>query len=313
MMTRQKITVVGAGNVGGTTAQRLAERDLYDVVLVDIAEGVPQGKALDIAQAGPVCGYNSRVVGTNGYEETAGSSIAVITSGMPRKPGMSRDELLTTNAKIVKSVVTELVSRSPEIILILVTNPLDAMVHVARRVSGLPKSRIIGMAGVLDSARMRTFIASELNVPVTDVEAMVLGGHGDTMVPLPRYTTVKGRPVSELMSKEKLDAIVKRTRDGGAEIVSLLKTGSAFYAPSASAAAMVEAIHKDQKQVMPCAVLCEGEYGLKNVIVGVPVKLGRGGAEQIMEYELTSDERAALETSANAVRELCSTVDRLMA
>ncbi|MBX3318673.1 MAG: malate dehydrogenase [Nitrospira sp.] len=312
-MTRQKITVVGAGNVGGTTAQRLAERDLYDVVLVDIAEGVPQGKALDIAQAGPVCGYNSRVVGTNGYEETAGSSIAVITSGMPRKPGMSRDELLTTNAKIVKSVVTELVSRSPEIILILVTNPLDAMVHVARRVSGLPKSRIIGMAGVLDSARMRTFIASELNVPVTDVEAMVLGGHGDTMVPLPRYTTVKGRPVSELMSKEKLDAIVKRTRDGGAEIVSLLKTGSAFYAPSASAAAMVEAIHKDQKQVMPCAVLCEGEYGLKNVIVGVPVKLGRGGAEQIMEYELTSDERAALETSANAVRELCSTVDRLMA
>jgi malate dehydrogenase len=313
MMTRPKITVVGAGNVGGTTAQRLAEKDCYDVVLIDIAKGVPQGKALDISQAGPVCGYNSRVVGTNGYEETAGSSIAVITSGMPRKPGMSRDELLATNAKIVKSVVTELVSRSPEIILILVTNPLDAMVHVARTVSGLPKSRIIGMAGVLDSARMRTFIAGELNVPVTDVEAMVLGGHGDTMVPLPRYTTVKGRPVSELMSKEKLDAIVKRTRDGGAEIVGLLKTGSAFYAPSASAVAMVEAIHKDQKQVMPCAVLCEGEYGLKNVIVGVPVKIGRGGAEEIMEYELTSDERAALDTSANAVRELCSTVDRLMA
>ncbi|NGZ02963.1 MAG: malate dehydrogenase, partial [Nitrospira sp. WS238] len=204
-------------------------------------------------------------------------------------------------------------SRSPEIILILVTNPLDAMVHVSRMVSGFPKSRIIGMAGVLDSARMRTFIAGELNVPVTDVEAMVLGGHGDTMVPLPRYTTVKGRPVSELMPKEKLDAIVKRTRDGGAEIVSLLKTGSAFYAPSASAVAMVEAIQKDQKQVTPCAVLCEGEYGLKNVIVGVPVKLGRGGAEQIVEYELTSDERTALETSANAVRELCSTVDRLMA
>jgi len=313
MMTRPKITVVGAGNVGGTTAQRLAEKDCYDVVLVDIAKGVPQGKALDISQAGPVCGYNTRIVGTNGYEETAGSSIAVITSGMPRKPGMSRDELLATNAKIVKSVVTELVSRSPEIILILVTNPLDAMVHVARMVSGFPKSKIIGMAGVLDSARMRTFIAGELNVPVTDVEAMVLGGHGDTMVPLPRYTTVKGRPVSELMPKEKLDAIVKRTRDGGAEIVSLLKTGSAFYAPSASAVAMVEAIQKDQKQVTPCAVLCEGEYGLKNVIVGVPVKLGRGGAEQIMEYELTSDERAALETSANAVRELCSTVDRLMA
>lgn len=312
-MTRPKITVVGAGNVGGTTAQRLAEKDRYDVVLVDIAKGVPQGKALDISQAGPVCGYSSRVVGTNGYEETAGTSIAVITSGIPRKPGMSRDELLATNAKIVKSVVTELVSRSPEIILILVTNPLDAMVHVARRVSGLPKSRIIGMAGVLDSARMRTFIAAELNVPVTDVQAMVMGGHGDTMVPLPRYTTVKGRPVSELMSKEKLATIVKRTRDGGAEIVGLLKTGSAFYAPSASAVAMVDAIHKDEKHVMPCAVLCEGEYGLKNVIVGVPVKIGRGGAEQIVEYELTRDERSALETSANAVRELCSTVDRLMA
>ncbi|MDH4083493.1 MAG: malate dehydrogenase [Nitrospira sp.] len=311
-MARPKITVVGAGNVGGTTAQRLAEKDLYDVVLVDIAKGVPQGKALDISQAGPVCGYNTRVVGTNEYTATAGSSIAVITSGMPRKPGMSRDELLATNAKIVKSVVMELVSRSPEIILILVTNPLDAMVHVARTVSGFPASRIIGMAGVLDSARMRTFIAAELNVPATDVQAMVLGGHGDTMVPLPRYTTVKGRPVSELMAKEKLEAIVKRTRDGGAEIVGLLKTGSAFYAPSASAVAMVEAIHKDEKHVMPCAVLCDGEYGLKNVVVGVPVKIGRGGAEQILEYELTSDERAALEMSANAVRELCGAVDRLM-
>ena len=311
-MTRSKITVVGAGNVGGTTAQRLAEKNLYDVVLVDIAPGVPQGKALDISQAGPVCGYSTQVVGTNEYVETAGSSIAVITSGIPRKPGMSRDELLVTNAKIVKSVVMELVSHSPDIILILVTNPLDAMVHVAHSVSNLPKSRIIGMAGVLDSARMRTFIAAELNVPATEVQAMVLGGHGDTMVPLPRYTTVRGRPVSELMSKEKLDAIVKRTREGGAEIVGLLKTGSAFYAPSASAVAMVESIHKDEKQVMPCAVLCEGEYGLKNVVVGVPVKIGRGGAEQIQEYELTSDERAALETSADAVRELCRTVDRLM-
>ncbi|HMS85932.1 MAG TPA: malate dehydrogenase [Nitrospira sp.] len=311
-MTRPKVTVVGAGNVGGTTAQRLAEKNLYDVVLVDINEGIAQGKALDLSQAGPVCGYSTQVVGTNRYAETAGSSIAVITSGMPRKPGMSRDELLATNAKIVKSVVTELVSRSPNMILILVTNPLDAMVHVALRVSGLPKSRIIGMAGVLDSARMRTFIAAELNVPSTDVEAMVLGGHGDTMVPLPRYTTVKGKPVSELMAKDKLDAIVKRTRDGGAEIVGLLKTGSAFYAPSASAVAMVEAIHKDEKRVMPCAVLCEGEYGLKNVIVGVPTKIGRGGAEQIVEYELTSEERAALDTSAKAVRELCSTVDRLM-
>jgi len=312
MMERPKVTVVGAGNVGGTTAQRLAEKNLYDVVLVDIAPGVPQGKALDISQAGPVCGYSTQVVGTNEYVETAGSSIAVITSGIPRKPGMSRDELLATNAKIVKSVVMELVSRSPDIVLILVTNPLDAMVHVARSVSNLPKSRIIGMAGVLDSARMRTFIAAELNVPATEVQAMVLGGHGDTMVPLPRYTTVRGRPVSELMSKQKLDAIVKRTREGGAEIVGLLKTGSAFYAPSASAVAMVESIHKNEKQVMPCAVLCEGEYGLKNVVVGVPVKIGRGGAEQILEYELTSDERAALETSANAVRELCRTVDRLM-
>ena len=313
MLARPKITVVGAGNVGGTTAQRLAEKNLYDVVLVDINEGMAQGKALDLSQAGPVCGYDTRVVGTKDYAATAGSSIAVITSGIPRKPGMSRDELLATNAKIVKSVVTELVSRSPNIILILVTNPLDAMVHVALRVSGLPKSKIIGMAGVLDSARMRTFIAAELNVPSTDVEAMVLGGHGDTMVPLPRYTTMKGKPVADLMSKDKLDAIVKRTRDGGAEIVGLLKTGSAFYAPSASAVSMVEAIHKDEKRVMPCAVLCEGEYGLKNVIVGVPVKIGSGGAEQIMEYDLTSDERAALDTSANAVRELCSTVDRLMA
>jgi len=312
MMGRPKITVVGAGNVGGTTAQRLAEKDAYDVVLVDIVEGVPQGKALDISQAGPVCGYSTRVVGTNGYAETAGSSVAVITSGIPRKPGMSRDELLSTNAKIVKSVVTELVSRSPDIILILVTNPLDAMVHVACRVTRLSRSRVIGMAGVLDSARMRTFIAAELNVPGPEVQAMVLGGHGDTMVPLPRYTTVKGRPITELMSKEKLDAIVKRTRDGGAEIVGLLKTGSAFYAPSASAVDMVEAIHKDEKRVMPCAVLCEGEYGLNNVVVGVPARIGRGGAEQIMEYELTGEERTALEASANAVRELCTTVDRLM-
>ena len=311
-MARSKITVVGAGNVGGTTAQRLAEKDAYDVVLVDIAEGMPQGKALDISQAGPVCGYSTRVVGTNGYAETAGSSVAVITSGIPRKPGMSRDELLATNAKIVKSVVSELVSRSPDIILILVTNPLDAMVHVARLVSGLPKSRVIGMGGILDSARMRSFIAAELNVPGPDVQAMVLGGHGDTMVPLPRYTTVKGKPVSDLMPKDKLDAIIQRTRDGGAEIVGLLKTGSAFYAPSASAVDIVEAIYKDQKRVMPCSVLCEGEYGLKNVIVGVPVKIGRSGVEQIVEYELTVNERAALETSANAVRELCAAVDRLM-
>jgi malate dehydrogenase len=312
-MGRPKITVVGAGNVGGTTAQRLAEKDEYEVVLVDIVKGVSQGKALDITQAGPIYGYSTRVVGTNGYDETAGSAVAVITSGIPRKPGMSRDELLTTNAKIVQSVVSELVSRSPNVILILVTNPLDAMVHVARRVSGLPKASVMGMAGVLDSARMRAFIAAELSVPGPDVAAMVLGGHGDTMVPLSRYTTVKGRPVSELMSKDRLEAIVKRTREGGAEIVSLLNTGSAFYAPSASAVSMVEAIVKDQKRVLPCAVLCEGEYGLKDVVVGVPVRLGRGGAEQVVEYELTAEERASLTTSASAVRELCLTVDRLMA
>ena len=312
-MGRPKITVVGAGNVGGTTAQRLAEKDEYEVVLVDIAKGIPQGKALDITQAGPVCGYSTRVVGTNGYNETAGSLVAVITSGVPRKPGMTRDELLTTNAKIVQSVVSELMSRSPSVILILVTNPLDAMVHVARRVSGLPKSRIMGMAGVLDSARMRSFIADELSVPGSDVAAMVLGGHGDTMVPLSRYTTVKGKPVSELMSRDRLEAIVKRTREGGAEIVSLLNTGSAFYAPSASAVSMVEAIVKDQKRVLPCAVLCEGEYGLKDVIVGVPARLGRSGVEQVIEYELTAEEGAALAVSASAVRELCITVDRLLA
>ena len=312
-MGRPKITVVGAGNVGGTTAQRLAEKNEYEVVLVDIAEGIPQGKALDITQAGPVCGYSTRVVGTNGYDETAGSSVAVITSGIPRKSGMSRDELLTTNTKIVKSVVSALVSRSPNVILILVTNPLDAMVHVARRVSGLPKSRVLGMAGVLDSARMRSFIAAELSVPGPDVAAMVLGGHGDTMVPLSRYTTVKGKPVLELMSKERVEAIVKRTREGGAEIVGLLGTGSAYYAPSASAVDMVEAIMKDQKRVLPCAVLCEGEYGLQNVVVGVPVRLGRGGAEEVVEYELTAEELAALAISAGAVRELCAAVDRIVA
>ena len=311
-MGRPKITVVGAGNVGGTAAQRLAEKNTYDVVLVDIVPGIPQGKALDITQAGPVCGYSTRVVGTNGYDETAGSSIAVITSGIPRKPGMSRDELLGTNAKIVKTVVQELVSRSPNIILILVTNPLDAMVHVARRVSGLPKSRVLGMAGVLDTARLRSFVAEELHVPGTDVQAMVLGGHGDTMVPLVRQTTVGGKPITDRLSAERLNALIKRTQDGGAEIVGLLKTGSAFYAPSAAAVDMVEAIMNDQKRVLPCAMLCEGEYGLKDVIVGVPVMLGRGGGESIVEYDLTAEERIALQASADAVRELCGVVDRLM-
>ena len=311
-MGRPKITVVGAGNVGGTVAQRLAEKNAYDVVLVDIVPGIPQGKALDITQAGPVCGYSTRVVGTNGYDETAGSSIAVITSGMPRKPGMSRDELLATNAKIVKTVARELVSRSPNIILILVTNPLDAMVHVARQVSGLPKSRVLGMAGVLDTARLRSFVAEELNVPGTEVQAMVLGGHGDTMVPLVRQTTVAGKPITDRLSPERLAALIKRTQDGGAEIVGLLKTGSAFYAPSASAVDMVEAIMNDQKRVVPCAMFCEGEYGLKDVIVGVPVTLGRSGGESIVEYELTAEERTALQASADAVRDLCAVVDRLL-
>ncbi|MBA2486015.1 MAG: malate dehydrogenase [Nitrospira sp.] len=311
-MGRPKITVVGAGNVGGTVAQRLAEKDAYDVVLVDIVPGIPQGKALDITQAGPVCGYGTRVVGTNGYEATAGSSIAVITSGMPRKPGMSRDELLVTNAKIVQTVVRELVARSPNIILILVTNPLDAMVHVARQVSGLPKSRVLGMAGVLDTARLRSFVAEELDVPGTDVHAVVLGGHGDTMVPLVRHTTVAGKPITDRLSPERLAALITRTQDGGAEIVDLLKTGSAFYAPSASAVDMVEAIMNDEKRVVPCAMFCEGEYGLKDVIVGVPVMLGRGGGESIVEYDLTPHERAALQASAGAVRDLCVVVDRLL-
>lgn len=312
-MARLKVTVVGAGNVGGTAAQRLAEKNAYEVVLVDIAPGLPQGKALDMTQAGPVCGYDSRVVGTNGYDETAGSSVAIITSGIPRKPGMSRDELLATNAKIVTGVVKELVKRSPDIILVLVTNPLDAMTYVAHKVSGLPKQRVLGMAGVLDSARFRSFIAAELNVPSGDVQAMVLGGHGDTMVPLLKHTTVKGRPIAECLPKDKLDVLVKRTRDGGAEIVNLLKTGSAFYAPSAAVVDMVEAILKDQKRVLPCAVRCDGEYGINGLFVGVPARLGRKGVEGIEQYDLSPDEKTALAASAQAVKELCAAVDRLLA
>lgn len=311
-MSRPKITVVGAGNVGGTTAQRLAETNWYDVVLVDVLEGVPQGKALDLTQAGPLCGYDSHVIGTNGYEETAGSAIAVITSGIPRKPGMSRDELLGTNARVVSDVVQALVARSPDCILILITNPLDVMVHVAQQVSGFPRERVLGMAGVLDSARLRAFIARELHVSSSDVHAMVLGGHGDTMVPLIRHTTVAGRPLSEWLSKERLESLIQRTRDGGAEIVKLLKAGSAFYAPSASAVQMVESIMKDQKRILPCAVRCEGEYELRDVVIGVPVTLGQGGAEQVIEYELTMDEKAELTQSATAVRELCQVVERLM-
>jgi malate dehydrogenase len=311
-MGRPKVTVVGAGNVGGTVAQRLAETNCYDLVLVDIVPGIPQGKALDLQQAGPISGYDTRVLGTNGYEATAGSALVVITSGVPRKPGMSRDELLSTNAGIVQGVVREVVARSPEAILILVTNPLDVMVHVALKTSKFPKSRVLGMAGVLDSARFRSFIAAELGVSAAEVQAMVLGGHGDSMVPLLRYTTVGGRPLSGWLSKERLEALVRRTRDGGAEIVNLLKAGSAFYAPSAAAVEMVEAILKDQKRVLPCAALCEGEYGLRDVVVGVPVCLGRSGAEAIVEYDLTAEERSALAQSASAVRELCQVVASLL-
>lgn len=311
-MGRPKITVVGAGNVGGTVAQRLAEKDCYDVVLVDVIDGVPQGKALDLMEAGPICGYDTRVVGSTGYEETAGSALVVITSGVPRKPGMSRDQLLETNAGIVRSVVQEVAARSPNAILLIVTNPLDAMTYVAHKVIRFPRQRILGMAGVLDSARLRAFIAAELHVSVRDVQAMVLGGHGDSMVPLIRYTTVAGRPVSDWLSKERLEALVKRTRESGAEIVTLLKTGSAFYAPSASVVEMIEAILKDQKRILPCAALCQGEYGINGLFVGVPAKLGAGGVEQIIQYDLTPDERSALAASAAEVRDLCTAVDRIL-
>jgi malate dehydrogenase len=301
---RTKITVVGAGNVGATTAQRLAERDYADVVLVDIVEGLPQGKALDMNQAGPVVGYEPHITGTNAYDETAGSKICVITSGIARKPGMSRDDLLTTNKQIVGDVTKELVQRSPDSIIIVVTNPLDAMCTVAFQEAGFPKERVIGMAGVLDTARFRTFIAWELNVSARDVTGFVLGGHGDQMVPVVSNTNVSGIPVTELIGADRLGEIVQRTRDGGAEVVKHLKTGSAFYAPSAAVAEMVDAIVLDQKRVLPCAALLEGEYGLDGIFMGVPCKLGKDGLEQIVEVELTDAEKAELEKSAGAVREL---------
>jgi malate dehydrogenase len=303
-MTRPKVTVVGAGNVGATTAQYIVERELADVVLTDVVEGLPQGKALDLLQAGPVHGYDCRVTGANDYEKTAGSDIVVITAGLARKPGMSRDDLLFKNAEIVGGVVEEVARLSPEAILIVVTNPLDAMAQLAWKRSGFPKQRVIGMAGILDSARFRTFIAQELQVSVENVTAFVLGGHGDTMVPLPRYSTVAGIPVTELLSKERIDALVQRTANGGAELVGLLKTGSAFYAPGAAAVEMVEAILKDKKRILPCAACLEGEYGIRGLFVGVPVKLGRRGIEQIVQITLTPDEQAALRRSADAVREL---------
>jgi malate dehydrogenase len=301
---RRKITVVGAGNVGATTAQRLAERDYADVVLVDIVEGMPQGKALDLNQAGPVVGYEPNVVGTNGYDETSGSDIVVITSGLPRKPGMSRDDLLAANREIVGGVTGEVADRSPDSIIICVTNPLDAMCHVAIDRSEFPRQRVVGMAGILDSARFRTFLAWELGVSARDVTGFVLGGHGDTMVPIVSYTNVAGVPVSQKIDGGRLEEIVQRTRDGGAEVVKLLKSGSAFYAPAAAVAEMIDSIVYDQKRVLPCAALCQGEYGIDGLFVGVPVKLGKDGVEEIIEIELSEQERADLHSSADAVREL---------
>ena len=300
---RTKISVVGAGNVGATVAQLIAYKELGDVVMVDIIEGLPQGKALDLLEAGPVEGYDSQITGANHYEATADSHIVVITAGVARKPGMSRSDLITTNANIVRAVTEQVVKYSPEAYLIVVSNPLDAMVHLTKHVSGFPKNRVVGQAGVLDSTRFRTFIAQELNVSVEDTQAFVLGGHGDTMVPLPRYSTVAGIPITHLMSKETIDRLVQRTRDGGGEIVNLLKSGSAFYAPGASVVQMVEAIVKDKKRVLPCTAYLEGEYGLRDIYFGVPVKLGAGGVEQIIEIELTADERAALQASAKEVTE----------
>ena len=300
----RKVTVVGAGNVGATLAQRIADRELADVVLIDIVEGLPQGKGLDMMEATPVEGSDARVIGTNDYADTAGSDIVVITAGLARKPGMSRDDLLQANYKIVKACTENAVKHSPDTILIIVSNPLDAMCQVARKVSGFPKHRVFGMAGILDSARMRAFIAMELGVSVENTHAFVLGGHGDTMVPLPRYSTVAGIPITELMSKERVDAIVERTAKGGAEIVKLLKTGSAYYAPSSSTVEMVDAVLKDKHKVLPCCCYLEGEFGIEGLYVGVPTQLGAKGVEKIWEIKLTDDENAALQKSAAAVKEL---------
>src|SRR2546423_2595879 len=301
---RSKITVVGAGFVGSTLVQRLAERDYADVVMYDIIPNMPQGKALDLLQAGPVLGYDSLVTGTNDYADTANSDIVVVTSGFPRKPGMSRDDLVKKNQEVVSQVTEQVVKHSPNCIIIMVTNPLDAMAQLAYHISGFPRNRVVGMAGVLDTARFRTFIAQEVGVSVRDVQAYVLGGHGDTMVPLARLCTVAGIPISQLIPAERIEQIVQRTRDGGAEIVKLLGTGSAYFAPSASILQMIDSILLDKKMIMPCAVYLQGEYGIKNLYVGVPAKLGAKGLEQIVELELAENERALLQKSANAVKEL---------
>ena len=301
---RRKITIVGAGNVGATIAQRLAERDYADLVLVDAVEGLPQGKALDLSQSGPIVGYEPTLTGTNGYAETSGSQIVIITAGLPRKPGMSRDELVARNREIVADVSRQVAEHSPDAIVIVVTNPLDVMCHVALEVTQFPRQRVIGMAGTLDSARLRTFLAWELRVSVADVNGFVLGGHGDTMVPVLSNTSVAGVPIREKLTAQRLEEIVQRTRDGGAEVVELLESGSAFYAPSAAVAEMVDAIVLDRKRLLPCAACCQGEYGFDNLFVGVPVKLGRHGVEEIVEIELDDAERRQLEQSAAAVREL---------
>ena len=309
---RQKVTVVGAGNVGATVAMRVAEKELADVVLIDVIEGVPAGKALDLTESAPIECHDAKITGvTNDYTQAEGSEIVVITAGIARKPGMSRDDLLSTNATIMKSVVTEIKKTVPNSILIIVSNPLDAMCHVAYETSGFDKSKVIGMAGVLDSARFRAFIAMELDVSVENTHAFVLGAHGDTMVPLPRYSNVAGIPIPELLSQERIDAIVERTRKGGGEIVGLLKTGSAYYAPASAAVEMVEAILKDKKKILPCVTYLEGEYGIKDLFIGVPVKLGATGAEEIIEIRLTSEEGEALQNSAQAVQELVDDLKRL--
>lgn len=310
---RSKVTVVGAGMVGGTVAQLLAQRGYADIVLVDIVEGMPQGKALDLMQAGPVLGYDSRLTGSNGYDASAGSDVVVITSGIARKPGMSRDDLLKTNMGIVESVTKEIASTSPDAVIIVVSNPLDAMCHVAFDAAGWPRERVIGQAGVLDSARYRTFIAMELDVSVQDVSAFVLGGHGDTMVPLSRFSTVAGIPIPELIPPDRIKEIEERTANGGAEIVSLLQSGSAYYAPASSVVDMVEAVLLDRKRIVPTSVLLQGEYGIDGLYVGVPVKLGANGVEQIIQISLTNEEQAALRSSADAVKGLVDTMTRLRA
>ena len=307
----KKVTVVGAGNVGATAAQRLAEKELCDVVLVDIIEGVPQGKSLDLTEAAPIEKHDAHLIGANTYDATAGSNIIIITAGIPRKPGMSRDDLLGTNAGIMKKVTEQVAELSPNAVIIIVSNPLDAMCHVAFDASGFPKERVLGMAGVLDSARFRAFIAMELNVSVENTHAFVLGGHGDTMVPLPRYSTVAGIPITELLPQDRIDAIVERTRTGGAEIVSLLKTGSAYYAPASAAVEMAESILKDKKKILPCAALLQGEYGIEDLFIGVPVKLGAAGIEEVIQIKLTEDEQAALNRSAAAVQELKEALKKL--